>query len=123
MEQNQWIGIACAIDYFLVFGTTKEARYRYKSAALKLIGLIGVRRNTTYDGVVAKPNHSTLVFAQRSRAVSQSRDTAQPEFYIGDKAEIAQSNGPSPSVEQGISGADQDDVVETTRPKSITEIV
>ena len=45
IEESEWIGIACAICYFAAFGTTKEARDRYRSVVLKVLHLLGVRRN------------------------------------------------------------------------------
>lgn len=49
VEESRWISIACAIWYFAIFGTTTEARNRYKAVILKPLELLGVRTKTT-DG-------------------------------------------------------------------------
>lgn len=44
IEHSEWISIACAICYFVAFGTTNEARDRYRLVALKFLEFFGVRK-------------------------------------------------------------------------------
>lgn len=46
-EIDEWLIIACAIVFFLLFGLTEEARIRYLSGFNAVAGCIGIPPNTT----------------------------------------------------------------------------
>ncbi|KAJ3487558.1 hypothetical protein NLI96_g3455 [Meripilus lineatus] len=66
IEHSEWISIACAICYFVAFGTTNEARDRYRLVALKFLEFFGVRKEVYNRSAGHDPDKSTLVFAGQS---------------------------------------------------------